>query len=268
MKQIVFAISGITLSLLLSTNKVSAQAWSATIPAGDLITNSSTHNVGIADNSPTDKLSINGNLGFTTSTGAVRTIMGRTRNYMEIYSASQGDVSASGGPAIFMFSNSHTTYGNPGSVHIRTTGTVLNNRAFEVTRFDASSIENSLLRINLDGKVIIGNNININPLPGDYKLYVEKGILTEKLKVAVNGTSQWSDYVFADNYDLKPLDEVESFINENKHLPDVPSADEMVKSGLDVATMDAKLLQKIEELTLYVIDQQKQIAELKTKLNK
>jgi hypothetical protein len=61
-------------------------------------------------------------------------------------------------------------------------------------------------------------------------------------------------YVFADDYKLKPLDEVESFISEYNHLPDVPSAQEVVNAGIDVATMDAKLSQKVEELTLYVIE--------------
>ena len=60
-----------------------------------------------------------------------------------------------------------------------------------------------------------------------------------------------------------PLNEVEAFVKENKHLPNVPSATEMVENGLDVAQMDAKLLEKVEELTLYIIEQNKQIEELK-----
>lgn len=100
--------------------------------------------------------------------------------------------------------------------------------------------------------------------PAGYKLYVESGILTEKVKVAVKTSSDWSDYVFAKDYKLKSLQEVESFISKNKHLPGVPSASEMVEDGLDVAKSDALLLQKIEELTLYMIQQQKEIETLKS----
>jgi trimeric autotransporter adhesin len=64
-----------------------------------------------------------------------------------------------------------------------------------------------------------------------------------------------------------PLSDVEKFIVQNKHLPNVPSADEVVKDGIDMATMDAKLLEKIEELTLYVIKLNKEVEELK-RLNK
>ena len=94
---------------------------------------------------------------------------------------------------------------------------------------------------------------------GAYKLYVEDGILTERVRVAVKTSSDWADYVFAKDYQLKPLSDVASFIAANKHLPDVPSAEEVTKNGIDMAQMDARLLQKIEELTLYVIKQQQEI---------
>jgi hypothetical protein len=127
--------------------------------------------------------------------------------------------------------------------------------------FGNNSIE--LMRINQDGKVRIGNGANDLTTPDGYKLFVEEGILTEKVKVAVKTTADWADYVFTPDYKLMPLKEVEQFTKENRHLPNVPSAEEMVKNGLNVAEMDAKLLEKIEELTLYMIEQQKQIEELK-----
>ena len=94
------------------------------------------------------------------------------------------------------------------------------------------------------------------PLSGPYKLFVEGGIRSEKVKVDLK--TGWADYVFEDEYDLRPLTEVESFIQKNNHLPDVPSAVEVEENGIDVAEMDATLLRKIEELTLYVIELQKQ----------
>ncbi len=109
-------------------------------------------------------------------------------------------------------------------------------------------------------KVSIGN---VTSLPGSYRLYVEGGIMTERLKVAVNNSANWADYVFADNYKLMPLEDVEAFVKEYKHLPNVPSAEQMVETGIDVATMDAKFMEKIEELTLYLIELKKEIKTLK-----
>jgi hypothetical protein len=102
--------------------------------------------------------------------------------------------------------------------------------------------------------VVIGEEVN--KTPAGYRLYVQDGILTEKVKVAVKNASEWSDYVFTPSYKLTPLAEVARFIEVNKHLPGVPSAAEVVAQGVDVAKMDAKLLEKIEELTLYSIQQQ------------
>lgn len=98
---------------------------------------------------------------------------------------------------------------------------------------------------------------------GSYGLLVEKGILTEKLKVATLASTDWADYVFDANYKMLPLEEVEKFVKANKHLPNVPSAEEMSKNGLDVVTSDSKLLEKIEELTLYMIEMNKEIKALK-----
>lgn len=110
------------------------------------------------------------------------------------------------------------------------------------------------LFIRNDGKVSIGLDPTVaTTFNGDYKLYVDKGIITEKLKVALKNTADWADYVFADDYKLMPLDKVSAYVKEHKHLPGVPSAEEVHKSGIDVATMDAKLLEKVEELTLYMI---------------
>ena len=110
--------------------------------------------------------------------------------------------------------------------------------------------------------VFIGLNGSYN-MPTGYSLYVKQGILTEKLKVAVYNSAAWADYVFNKDYKLLSLPEVEAYIHKNKHLPNVPSADEVVKNGIDMATMDAKLLEKIEELTLYMIQMKKENDALK-----
>lgn len=122
------------------------------------------------------------------------------------------------------------------------------------------------------GRVYIGNNIsfpNLNntaPNISQYRLLVEGGILTERVKVATNGTVNWADYVFADDYKLMPLNEVETFITKNNHLPGIESAETLSNEGLDLGDMQAKQMAKIEELTLYVIQQNKEIEELKAQM--
>lgn len=116
--------------------------------------------------------------------------------------------------------------------------------------------------------VAIGNFDPATPMaiPTGYRLVVEQGILTEKIKVALKSTTvggDWSDYVFEDSYKLLPLEKVEKFIKDNKHLPNVPSAEEMLSNGNDLIKTDAKLLEKIEELTLYMIELNKEIKALK-----
>lgn len=137
----------------------------------------------------------------------------------------------------------------------------------------ADGLGNRRLQIDGNGKTRIGDPSLTTP--GTYKLYVEDGILTEKVVIALANSTQWADYVFAPDYKLMPLSEVAGFVKENHHLPNVPAAEEVVKNGVDVAAMNAKLLEKIEELTLYLIGQhqqhealQQQVAELKEKLAK
>jgi Bacterial shufflon protein, N-terminal constant region len=114
------------------------------------------------------------------------------------------------------------------------------------------------------GRVKIGNVTT----PAGYKLFVEQGILTEKVKVAVKTTANWADYVFEDGYKLPTLHEVEQFVVKNKHLPGIPPAADVVKNGIDLAEINAKLLAKVEELTLYIIDMNKKAAAEKEKNDK
>lgn len=92
---------------------------------------------------------------------------------------------------------------------------------------------------------------------GGYKLAVNGDINAKLLKISENVPS--SDYVFEEDYKLMPLFELEEFVSTNKHLPEVKSAEEFKKEGYNVGDLDDVLLRKVEELTLYTIDQQKQI---------
>lgn len=113
--------------------------------------------------------------------------------------------------------------------------------------------------------IIIGEGIS--SLPKGYGMYVTDGILTEKVKVAIKNSSDWADYVFNKDYKKMSLTEVEKFISKNKHLPNIPSAAQMVSEGNDLAKTDAKLLEKIEELTLYMIEMKKENAQMKRQIN-
>ncbi len=124
-----------------------------------------------------------------------------------------------------------------------------------------TNIPNTKLHIN--GDVLIGDNPR---LPSGYKLYVEGAVIATKFKAEL--VSNWSDFVFDDNYDLITIKELESFIKTHNHLPEMPSAEEVKQDGVDLVEMDARLLQKIEELTLYIIDQQKIIEAIKNEMNR
>jgi len=117
------------------------------------------------------------------------------------------------------------------------------------------------MRIGWDGKVGIGTT-NLN---GDYNLFVKTGIRTEKVKVDIAANNGWADFVFSPDYELMPLAEVEAFIKENQHLPEVPSAKDLEENGMDLAEMDKIQMQKIEELTLYTLEQEKKIKSLEQK---
>lgn len=98
--------------------------------------------------------------------------------------------------------------------------------------------------------------------PGAYKLAVNGNVRAKEVVVETN----WADYVFDKQFKLKPLSEVERFIEENKHLPDIPSATDIQKNGAKLAELTTKMMQKIEELTLYSIAQEKKLEKLEAEL--
>ncbi|MCF6170592.1 MAG: hypothetical protein L3J66_06410 [Bacteroidales bacterium] len=99
-----------------------------------------------------------------------------------------------------------------------------------------------------------------------YKLSVAGKIICEELRVDL--IAGWPDYVFGKDYKLMPLKELDAFIETNGHLPNIPAAEEIKESGLEVGEMQRLMMEKIEELSLYIIQQQKEIDELKNQINK
>jgi hypothetical protein len=117
-----------------------------------------------------------------------------------------------------------------------------------------------------DGIVVGPNTLTLPSGSGPYKMAVAGGIITEKVRVATNGTAFWADFVFAPHYKMRTLPELEQYIKVNKHLPDLPTTAEVNKNGIDLAETQALLLQKIEELTLYQIAQNKKIEKLEKQI--
>lgn len=119
-------------------------------------------------------------------------------------------------------------------------------------------------QLKLNGKVGIGAITTFPTTAGtvnvsNYKLFVTGGILTEEVRVNLRNstTGLWADYVFNKDYYLKPLCEVEKFINDNGHLPNVPSGKQVKEEGIELGNMAKIQQEKIEELTLYIIEQNK-----------
>ncbi len=114
-----------------------------------------------------------------------------------------------------------------------------------------------------DGSLLMSaGNLGVGTTDPQYKLDVNGTVRAREVLIDLDGGA---DFVFEESYALRPLDEVSRFIQTNKHLPEIPSAADMVENGVDMGEFQIKLLQKIEELTLYIIEQEKRIKELEKK---
>jgi hypothetical protein len=117
-----------------------------------------------------------------------------------------------------------------------------------------------------NGQVGVGTSYLSNSL-GDiqqYRFFVDGGIKARRVKVDL---VNWADFVFSPDYKLRSIDELKLFILTHKHLPDVPTEKEVLKDGIEVGDMNKILLQKIEELTLYIIQLKEELDEVKKKVN-
>lgn len=124
----------------------------------------------------------------------------------------------------------------------------------------------SLSGTNLGSLVLNGRvGINITNESDTYVLAVNGGVLTDE--VFIKNVEEWFDHVFAKDYKLMSLHDLHSYINTNGHLPEVPAETEVLEEGYNLGEMQGILLKKIEELTLYTIEQQQQIERLEQRIN-
>ncbi|MBW4890135.1 hypothetical protein KXQ82_10430 [Mucilaginibacter sp. HMF5004] len=145
--------------------------------------------------------------------------------------------------------------GNPTQLITNTTSTSAPTGVTEITPLTINPV------LITDDQGNIGINTNI---PNQaYKLSVNGSIRSKEIKVETG----WADYVFDKDYKLRPLKNVAQYIDKNKHLPEVPSAAEVRQNGINVGETEALLLKKIEELTLYLIEQQKINQSLQRQIN-
>ncbi|WP_304065299.1 hypothetical protein [Pedobacter glucosidilyticus] len=150
-----------------------------------------------------------------------------------------------------------------GIVHLSGTGSATTGGiGFFNNRFNSYAGRLDMM-IDGDGTVLIGSNkakfqgARAVASRDSFSLWIEKGVIAADY--AIENPASWSDYVFASDYKLRSLKEVSDFIQANKHLPEVPSENEIKKTGYTLHNMNTLLLKKIEELTLYMIEQEKKI---------
>ncbi len=215
-------------------------------------------------NLPTTRLAItkNGYIGIgTTSPSAKLEVVGSS-NHASIILANENLIGFKRVDGALVYGIGHTngefTVGRTANLG-SAAGTPIN-IASGGTHIRFSQSTNERMRIDSNG------NVGIGTTAPDAKLAVKGNIHTNEVKVDLLGAVA-PDYVFYKDYDLKTLTEVENYIDKQGHLPNIPSAKEMKTNGVYLKEMNLKLLEKIEELTLYVIGQEKRIKLLETENN-
>ncbi|MDP5202029.1 hypothetical protein [Flavobacterium sp. DG2-3] len=206
-------------------------------------------NIGIGTNAPETLLNVNVGSGGSNGIAGIR--VGGLNNYSSLELGIDGDYDG----MIRSYGNNINYYAG----HWKTKGSVASenhSHNWYTSKNGSSDWSNVKMILNENGNLGIGV---VNPTS---KLDVNGTIHSKEVKVDLNFPAP--DYVFKNNYNLRPLQEVENYIKENSHLPEIPSAKELEKNGINVSEMNMALLKKIEELTLYMIEMKKEIERVKS----
>jgi len=245
--------------------------------AGNALANSAGQNTfvgfisGMSNTTATDNTFIGWGTGSGTTTGTYNTFMGRSAGGANVagnsntYLGSLAGLNSTGSGNIFIGFGAGRDELGANKLYIANGATA--------TPLIWGDFADS--RLKFHAKVAIGGNVstafgNFPTTAGgvnvsNYNLFVKGGILTDEVRVALSTT--WADYVFAKDYQLPTIKEVEKFIDDNGHLPNVPSAKQVKEEGIELGEMAKIQQEKIEELMLYIIQQNKRIEALEAKLN-
>jgi len=230
----------ILLTLVLAFVKISFAQWTT---SGTNISNSNTGNVGIGTTAPGYKFDVNGyihtNTAFVADAQAAGNIIGWFR----------GSATGSGNVVLQGSAGAAAAYWFSANQYLKIGGT--------------GGTEPSVGAININ----TSGNVGIGTLtPGSFKLAVEGSLGARSIRVTL--TNPWPDYVFNKQYKLRDLLSLEHYIKLYNHLPGIPNETEVKNDGVDLGQMNAKLLEKVEELTLYIIELKKENDQIKNDLKK
>nr|WP_299073830.1 hypothetical protein [uncultured Allomuricauda sp.] len=210
--------------------------------------------VGIGTASPTEKLDVTGNIAANTillrdpiNTSDWNTVW--QSGFYQSYNATNAPETGQWFWGVNLnHSSNNTTYRYNGQIAIKNSSTIPT-MYFRST--NADGIGTWARVVHSEGDQFINGNVGIGTTsPGSYKLAVNGNIRAKEIKVETG----WADYVFQEGYGLPTLEEVEKHIQEKGHLINIPSAKEVAENGIQLGKMNKLLLEKIEELTLYVIE--------------
>jgi hypothetical protein len=223
------------------------------------------------------KIGMRGNAGYVTVMENSLLHLG-TNNTSQVTIGPNGDTEFKGNifgsrtnGSFQIYSNTNSTNGSyinmhgngsfkPGTV-VMVAGAGNANGAGDIEFFTGSDLQ---MQIRDNGKVSIGDEVIFGGPHFNYRLSVDGKIVSKEVVVTLDN---WADYVFEPGYELPTLKEVSSFIDENGHLPGVPSREHVLEEGLNVGDMNEVMMKKIEELTLYIIKLEDKCDELNGKVN-
>ena len=165
----------------------------------------------------------------------------------------------------YLVGNGYRRYGQGPSyaIEFNSNGLLLRTATYQAPRDTEITNWKDALSVKTNGDIILRGKVGINTENNTsaYALAIDGGLITTK--VFIQDVENWPDYVFDETYKLMPIVELKNYINSHKHLPEMPSESEVVGNGYDLNDMQQAMMRKIEELTLYTIQQQEEIEQLR-----